>query len=169
MGLENFPVFNCPVWPTAPSRSIHPLNFSRHKTQGGHLASAKSITGRIFDSDRCFQMFIASWRPSSLGRCQAVPSAQSWQQLQGPWYTYLQSDQKWSQGKTCNQKAIPQTWEQSQMTHLCMKTQDLGCSTMALGALDWWVQVWNIYTQEEGSLFIEGLENTTRMSVCRQQ
>lgn len=48
--------------------------------------------------------------------------------------------QNWSSWKRHSQKAITPTWKRGQATQLCRKPQEVGCRTMAPGALDWRVQ-----------------------------
>lgn len=72
---------------------------------------------------------------------------------QRDWRTPLccpeKSAQRWSSWKSCGQKAETPTQEPKPRDSAMRQTWEVRCCKMAAGALEWWVQMWNIWLEQK--------------------
>ncbi|MGH0173381.1 UNVERIFIED_CONTAM: hypothetical protein FKN15_067962 [Acipenser sinensis] len=110
--------------------------------------------------------------PFAIGSCPAVPSAQNWEKTVGPWYTHLLSGEVWSEvdfmedlqpkSHTSDVETRPSDSTMHENSGTGVQKNGSRCSGRMSQNLKY-------LAVAEGSLFAEGLESGTRMSVCRQQ
>ena len=114
----------------------------------------------------------SSLLPFKIGRCPAVPSAQNWQKPVGPRYTHLLSGEVWPevvfmeelQPKSHTSDVGTRPSDSSMHKNIGTGVQKNGSRCSGLMS-----QNLKYLAVAEGSLFVEGLESGTIMSVCRQQ
>lgn len=110
--------------------------------------------------------------PFDIGRCPAVPSAQNWWKPVGPRYTHLLSGEVWPE-VVFMEELWPKSHTSDVETRLSDSTmhENIGTGVQKNGSRCSGLMSQNLkyLAVAGGSLFAEGLESGTIMSVCRQQ